>query len=70
MQVKDKAHKRNKTSDRQQMAKPQILVLANDDATIALTAAGFSIAGDDTVRRQTAAIVIDTRGEAGSKAGD
>jgi two-component system, cell cycle response regulator PopA len=52
------------------MAKPQILVLADEDATLALSAAGFSIAGDDGVRRQTAAIVIDTRGVAGPKAGD
>jgi two-component system, cell cycle response regulator PopA len=52
------------------MAQPQILVLANDDATLALTAAGFSIAGDDEIRRQTAAIVIDTRGAAGAKAGE
>jgi two-component system cell cycle response regulator PopA len=52
------------------MAQPQILVLANNDAAIALTAAGFAIAGDDEVRRQTAAIVIDTRGSAGAKAGD
>jgi two-component system, cell cycle response regulator PopA len=52
------------------MAKPQILVLANDDATIALTAAGFSIAGDDTIRRQTAAIVIEVRGNSGAKAAD
>ncbi len=52
------------------MAKPHILVLASDDATLALTAAGFSIAGADDVRRQTAAIVIDTRGDAGGKAGD
>ena len=51
------------------MAQPQILVLANNDAAIALTAAGFAIAGDDEVRRQTAAIVIDTRGSAGAKAG-
>lgn len=52
------------------MAQPQLLVIADNDATIALTAAGFSIAGDDALRRQTAAIIIDTRGEAGQKAGD
>jgi two-component system, cell cycle response regulator PopA len=52
------------------MAKPQILVLAPDDAMTALSAAGFPLAGDDKVRRQTAAVVIDTRGEAGHKASD
>jgi two-component system, cell cycle response regulator PopA len=52
------------------MAKPQILVLAGDDAAESLMAAGFSLAGDDGMRRQTAAIVIDTRGDAGAKAGD
>jgi two-component system, cell cycle response regulator PopA len=52
------------------MAKPQILVLANDDVSLALTSAGFSIAGDDFIRRQTAAIIIEARGEAGAKAGD
>ncbi len=52
------------------MAKPQILVLGEDDAALALSAAGFSIAGDDGVRRQTAAVVIDTRGVFGIKAGE
>jgi two-component system, cell cycle response regulator PopA len=52
------------------MAKPHILVLAGDDATRALLEAGFTLAGDDDVRRQTAAIVIETRGDAGPKAGD
>ena len=52
------------------MAKPQILVFGDDDAALALSSAGFSIAGDDGVRRQTAAIVIDTRGAHGVKAGD
>jgi two-component system, cell cycle response regulator PopA len=52
------------------MAKPNILVLAGDDAAQSLIAAGFSLAGDDAVRRQTAAIVVETRGAAGPKAGD
>jgi two-component system, cell cycle response regulator PopA len=52
------------------MAKPNILVLAGDDAAQTLMAAGFSLAGDDAVRRQTAAIVIETRGAAGPKAAD
>jgi two-component system, cell cycle response regulator PopA len=70
IQVKAWCAQRNNGISEQDMAKPQILVLADDDANVALTSAGFSIAGDDSVRRQTAAIVIDTRGEAGSKAGD
>jgi two-component system cell cycle response regulator PopA len=52
------------------MAKPSILVLANDDASQALAEAGFAIAGADNERRQTAAIVIETRGEHGARAGD
>jgi two-component system, cell cycle response regulator PopA len=52
------------------MAKPQILVLAQEDVALAIMSAGFSIAGDDAVRRQTAAVVIETRGAAGKKAGD
>jgi two-component system, cell cycle response regulator PopA len=52
------------------MAKPNILVLAGDDAAQSLIAAGFSLAGDDAVRSQTAAIVVETRGAAGPKAGD
>jgi two-component system, cell cycle response regulator PopA len=52
------------------MAKPHILVMAGDDAAEIVAAAGFSLAGDDEVRRQTAAIIIETRGEAGPRAGD
>jgi two-component system, cell cycle response regulator PopA len=52
------------------MAKPHILVLAGDDAAQSVAAAGFSLAGDDDVRRQTAAIIVETRGEAGAKAGE
>lgn len=52
------------------MAKPQILVLAPQDAMTALSAAGFPLAGEDGLRRQTAAIVVETRGEAGAKAAD
>ncbi|GIU67296.1 diguanylate cyclase domain-containing protein [Candidatus Phycosocius spiralis] len=52
------------------MAKPNILVLADEDASLALAQAGFAIAGDDMERRQTAAIVIDTRGDHGARAGD
>lgn len=52
------------------MAKPHILVLAGDDAAEAFMKAGFTLAGDDGVARQTAAIVVETRGEAGAKAGD
>jgi two-component system, cell cycle response regulator PopA len=70
MQVRDISDERNKAGNRAIMAQPQLLVIADDDATIALTAAGFSIAGDDALRRQTAAIIIDTRGDAGAKAGD
>jgi two-component system, cell cycle response regulator PopA len=70
MQVKDKSEERNVARDGQLMAKPQLLVLADDDAAMALTHAGFSIAGDDSIRRQTAAVIIETRGEAGIKAGD
>jgi two-component system, cell cycle response regulator PopA len=70
VQVKDKPAQRNHGELNQTMAKPQILVLAGDDASQALSAAGFSLAGEDAVRRQTAAIIIDTRGDAGPKAGD
>jgi two-component system, cell cycle response regulator PopA len=52
------------------MSKPQILVLAGSDAASAMLSAGFSLAGDDNVRRQTAAIVVEARGEAGAKAAD
>ncbi|MCZ8210010.1 MAG: hypothetical protein O9270_17680, partial [Aquidulcibacter sp.] len=52
------------------MAKPHILVLAGDDASEVLSQAGFTIAGEDHQRRQTAAIVIDTRGDSGPKAAD
>jgi two-component system, cell cycle response regulator PopA len=52
------------------MAKPQILVLAGDDAARALIEAGFSLAGDTNARTQTAAIVVEVRGDAGAKAGD
>lgn len=50
------------------MPKPQVLVLAGPDAMDAVAAAGFALAGDDTQRRQTAAIVIEARGEARSRA--
>ena len=52
------------------MAKPHILVLAGDDAGEVLSQAGFTIAGEDHQRRQTAAIVVDTRGDSGPKAGE
>lgn len=52
------------------MAKPHILVLAGDEASAVLSQAGFTIAGEDHQRRQTAAIVVDTRGDNGPKAGD
>jgi two-component system, cell cycle response regulator PopA len=52
------------------MAKPHILVLAGDDAARALLEAGFSLSGDDSGARHTAAVVIETRGDAGAKAGD
>ncbi|GBF59372.1 response regulator PleD [Candidatus Phycosocius bacilliformis] len=52
------------------MAKPHILVLAGDDARHAISEAGFTLAGDDDVRRQTAAIVVETRGDSGAKAAD
>jgi hypothetical protein len=52
------------------MAKPHILVLAGDDASEVLSQAGFTIAGEDHQRRQTAAIVVDTRGDSGAKAGE
>jgi two-component system, cell cycle response regulator PopA len=70
MQVNDKSVQRNDARNGSAMAKPQILVLADSDAALALTAAGFSIAGDDATRRQTSAIIIETRGEAGAKAGN
>jgi two-component system, cell cycle response regulator PopA len=52
------------------MARPQILVLANEDAFLAISQAGFLVAGEDEVRRQTAAVVIEARGTAGLKASD
>jgi two-component system, cell cycle response regulator PopA len=67
---KDQPAQRRDAKVKDKMAKPNILVLAGDDAAQALVAAGFSLAGDDDVRRQTAAIVVETRGEAGPKAGD
>lgn len=52
------------------MTKPQILVLAGADAAETLQNAGFGLAGEDDLRRQTPAVVIETRGDAGPKAGD
>lgn len=50
------------------MARPQILVLGGNDAIDAVAAAGLPLAGDDAVRRQTAATLIDARGAAASRA--
>lgn len=52
----------------QGMARPQILVLGGNDAIDAVAAAGLTLAGDDAVRRQTAATLIDARGGAASRA--
>lgn len=45
------------------MTKPQVLVLAGDDAADAIVAAGFDLAGNDTAPRQTAAVILDARGQ-------
>lgn len=50
------------------MARPQILVLGGNDAIDAVAAAGLTLAGDDAVRRQTAATLIDARGAAAGRA--
>jgi two-component system cell cycle response regulator PopA len=52
------------------MAKPQILVLADDDAARVFAQAGFSLCGADNQKAQTAAVIIDARGPAGAKAGE
>jgi two-component system, cell cycle response regulator PopA len=48
--------------------RPQILVLGGHDAAEAVAAAGFALAGDDAVRRQTGAAIIDARGGAALRA--
>jgi two-component system, cell cycle response regulator PopA len=45
------------------MMKPQVLVMAGDDAADAIIAAGFDLAGEDTAPRQTAAVILDARGD-------
>lgn len=45
------------------MMKPQVLVMAGDDAADAIIAAGFTLAGEETSPRQTAAVILDARGE-------